>query len=53
MNTIIYDDLGEEIDHLPVYFYNLRNSENRKLIGDVISCNDYVKYLEIRKTDER
>ena len=49
----IYDDLGEEIDHLPVYFYNLRNPENRKLIGDVISCNDYVKYLEIRKTEER
>ena len=40
----IYDAEGKIIDHLPVYFYNLRNKENRKLLGDVIACGDYVAY---------
>ncbi len=44
--SIIYDAGGEAIDRLPVYFYNLRNPENSRLLGDVIRCNDYVKYLQ-------
>lgn len=43
--STIYDGDGKEIDRLPVYFYNLRNPENQNLLGKVIACNDYVKYL--------
>ncbi len=44
--SAIYDADGTLIDHLPVYFYNVRNPGNRELLGDVISCNDYVVYLQ-------
>lgn len=46
--STIYDAAGKVIDRLPVYFYNLRNPENSGLLGDVILCDDYVKYLEER-----
>lgn len=42
----IYDVKGNVIDHLPVYFYNMRNEQNQKLLGSSIECNDYVLYLE-------
>lgn len=42
----IYDSEGNIIEHLPVYFYNLRNPQNRELLGDVITCNDYVAYMK-------
>lgn len=45
----IYDVDGNVIDRLPVYFYNMRNSQNRKLLGDIIICNDYVTYIEQKK----
>ena len=49
--TKIYDADGNVIDCLPVYFYNVRNPRNRELLGEVISCNDYVAYLrEERRT---
>lgn len=41
----IYDADGTVIDHLPVYFYNVRNPRNRELLEDVILCNDYVMHL--------
>lgn len=41
----IYDEDGKVIDRLPVYFYNLRNKENRRILGSIIECNDYVAYL--------
>lgn len=44
--STIYDGQGRVIDQLPVYFYNLRNPENRELLGDIITCNDYVAYRE-------
>lgn len=46
----IYDADGAVIDHLPVYFYNVRNFRNRELLGNVILCNDYVAYL--READD-
>lgn len=42
----IYDENGNIIDRLPVYFYNVRNPKNRELVGEVIECNDYVAYME-------
>ncbi len=42
----IYDAHGKMIDHLPVYFYNLRKPENRAALGEVITCNDYVAYVK-------
>lgn len=41
----IYDADGTVIDHLPVYFYNVRNPRNRELLEDVILCSDYVMHL--------
>ncbi len=43
--SVIYDDEGKEIGHLPVYFYNTGNPANDGLLGDSIECNDYVKYM--------
>lgn len=40
----IYDAQGNEIDQLPVYFYNLRNPKNQERLGDIITCNDYVAH---------
>lgn len=45
----IYDIDGNVIDRLPVYFYNMRNSQNRKMLGDIIRCNNYVTYIEQKK----
>ena len=42
----IYDADGQVMDRLPVYFFNLRNPKNSNLLGNVISCGDYVKYME-------
>lgn len=42
----IYDADGKVMDNLPVYFYNLRSPGNRILLGDVILCNDYVRYVQ-------
>ena len=42
----IYDADGKVIDCLPVYFYNVRNAENRELLGEIITGNDYVAYLQ-------
>lgn len=42
----IYDSKGNIVDHLPVYFYNLRNPKNAALLGDVIACNDYAAYIK-------
>lgn len=42
--STIYDAQGKAIACLPVYFYNLRNPKNRELLGDVITCSDYVTY---------
>lgn len=47
--TEIYGADGKVVDFLPVYFYNVRSPRNRKLLGDIITCNDYVAYL--RKKD--
>lgn len=44
----IYDEDGNVIDHLPVYFYNVKNAGNKELLGDIILCNDYVAYLQER-----
>lgn len=44
--STIYDADGNVIDELPVYFYNLRNPENARILGDVISCDDYVEFLK-------
>lgn len=41
----IYDADGTVIDHLPVYFYNVRNPRNRELLEEVILYNDYVMHL--------
>ena len=43
---VIYDDGGKILDYLPVYFYNMKNPENRELLGDIIICCDYVSYME-------
>lgn len=42
----IYDAEGNVIDRLPVYFYNVRNAENRALLGEIIAGNDYVAHLQ-------
>lgn len=44
--SVIYDDGGKILDYLPVYFYNMKNPENRELLGDIIICCDYVSYME-------
>lgn len=44
--SVIYDDSGKVLDYLPVYFYNIKNPENKKLLGNIIMCNDYVAYME-------
>lgn len=44
--TTIYNAKGEAMGELPVYFYNLRNPENRRILGDVIFCDDYIKFLQ-------
>lgn len=49
----IYDADGNVIDHLPVYFYNVRNAGNRALLGEVITGNDYVAYLKEKQNGEK
>ncbi|MEZ3506800.1 MAG: gamma-glutamylcyclotransferase [Lachnospiraceae bacterium] len=44
--SIIYNAEGEVMGELPVYFYNLRNLNNGRALGDVILCDDYIKYLQ-------
>ena len=45
----IYNADGRMIACMPVYFYNVRNLKNKELLGDMIVCNDYVKYLSENK----
>lgn len=45
----IYNEQEEKIDKLPVYVYNMRNPENKLLLGDKIPCLDYVKYIQDKK----
>lgn len=49
----IYDADGNVIGHLPVYFYNVRNAGNRALLGEVITKNDYVAYLQEKQNGEK
>lgn len=43
---IIYNAEGKVMEKLPVYFYNLRKPENKRALGDVILCDDYIKFLQ-------
>ena len=45
ITTDIYDDVGNVIDQLPVYFYNIRNSKQLNQLGSEITCCDYVKFI--------
>ena len=44
--TEIFDETGEVIDQLPVYWYNIKPQHQRLLLEKYIQEGDYVKYLE-------
>lgn len=41
----IYDDRGEIIDYLPVYVFNTRKEERKKLLSSQILEHDYVAFM--------
>lgn len=48
----IFDENDQKIESLPVYAYNVSNNHGRNTIGDVIECNDYVRYIIEKEYDE-
>lgn len=46
----LYDENHDLIDHLPVYVFNMRNPHNQKILGELITCLDYVCYINEKIT---
>lgn len=42
----IYDSQDQLIERLPVYVYNMRNTLNQQLLGEIIESGDFVKYIK-------
>ena len=47
--TEILDKEGNVIDHLPVYWYNVKLASQKALLDEVIESGDYVKYKQSKE----
>lgn len=45
VDTDILDEKGNVIDHLPVYWYNIKLDSQKALLDEIISSGDYVAYM--------
>lgn len=48
----IYDENNNILEKLPVYVYNMKNIEKAKLLGNEITCHDYVRYIKEKDTKD-